>query len=227
MKILNPILVEPKEKHFASVIFLHGLGDSGISWVQLSDSLGDCFPNIKWIFPNAPLRPVSFNGGVPIPAWFNVASFDKSSQTEKLDEAGMLSSVKIVEEIIEKEKNLGISNIILGGFSQGCVISLLTGLTTKIPLSGIIGVSGWLPMGEKITSMASEANKKVPLLICHGDDDPIVKYRYGRASARYLNKIGYRVEFKSYEGLGHTINAKEIDDIGNFVHSILTSTSKL
>ncbi|CAO3628913.1 unnamed protein product [Cunninghamella echinulata] len=227
MKVLNPIVVEPKGKHLSTVIFLHGLGDSGISWVPLAETLGPRFPNIKWIFPNAPFRPVSFNGGALTPAWFNVASFDKSSQTEQLDEAGMLSSVKIVEEIIEKEKKLGISKVILGGFSQGCVISLLTGLTTSIPLSGVIGVSGWLPLGEKITTLASEENKKVRLLVCHGDDDPIVKYRYGRASAKYLNKIGYDVDFKTYEGLAHTTCSQEINDIGDFIHSILTSTSKL
>ncbi|ORZ16244.1 Phospholipase/carboxylesterase/thioesterase [Absidia repens] len=222
---IEPVIIPPTGNHTCTVIFLHGLGDTGLGWLFLAEELGPRLPTVKWILPNSPLRPVSFNGDALIPAWFNVTSFEKSSQTEQVDEEGMLSSVQMVDALIQKELRQGMQNIILGGFSQGCVLSLLTGLTIKTPLAGIIGVSGWLPLGEKFTSMASDANKQTPLLICHGDDDPVVKYRYGRASARYLAKLGYSVDFKTYPGLGHSTSAQEIQDIAAFIQQRTHSPS--
>ncbi|KAI8089381.1 Phospholipase/carboxylesterase/thioesterase [Halteromyces radiatus] len=226
ISIMNPVVVLPTSKnHTSTIIWLHGLGDSGLGWYFLVEQLAPLFPTLKWILPNAPLRSVSFNDDATIPAWFNVASFDKTSHLAQVDEKGMLESVAYVNSLIESEANNGIRNIILGGFSQGCVMTLLTGLTIETPLSAIIGVSGWLPLGEKFIKMASKTNKQTPILMCHGDDDPVVKYKYGRSSARYLKKIGYNIEFKTYEGLGHTTSDQEIQDITAFIQQHLTTTT--
>ncbi|KAI8889361.1 Phospholipase/carboxylesterase [Backusella circina FSU 941] len=227
------VVVEATEKHTATVIWLHGMGDTGIGWLFMTEELAPRFPFIKWILPNAPLREVSFDKGVTIPAWFDVNSFDKSAHLDKIDEKGMLESVDTVNQLVQREIDHGIPSdrIIVGGFSQGCVISLLTAVSTPFSLSAVIACSGWLALGEKLDSFGSESNKKIPILICHGEEDEVVRFKYGSATARYLKKRGYNVEFKGYPELGHASEPQELEDISNFIKSRLlgpeVNTSKL
>ncbi|KAI8340487.1 Phospholipase/carboxylesterase/thioesterase [Chlamydoabsidia padenii] len=221
------VVIPPLAQHTCTVIWLHGLGDCGSSWCFLAETLGPQFPMIKWILPNAPVRSVTMNGFGDIPAWFDVFAVDKSSKVQRFDDTGMLASAARVDELIKAESKQGIDKIILGGFSQGCILSLLIGLTTQIKLSGIIGTSGYLPLGEKFTAMASGINQHTAILMCHGDQDLVVKYKYGQASSRYLASLGYRVDFKSYSGLGHVVCDQEIQDIAAFLNQCLISSSKL
>ncbi|CAO3599317.1 unnamed protein product [Absidia cylindrospora] len=222
-----PLVIPPKANHTCTVIWLHGLGDTGAGWQFLAEELGPQCPSVKWILPTAPSRPVAYNVNGVIPGWFDVASGNDHASA-KIDQDGMLASVQLVNDLIQMERNQGMDNIILGGFSQGCAITLLTARTTKIKLAGIIGAGGWLPKGDKILSLTSETNKQTPILLCHGDEDEVVKYQYSKATGRFLQKMGYQVDFKTYQGLGHTSSEEQMRDIGVFIQRQLVDlTSKL
>ncbi|KAI9249177.1 Phospholipase/carboxylesterase/thioesterase [Phascolomyces articulosus] len=231
-KSLKAIVIEPKEKHTGTVIWLHGFGDTGAGWLFLVEELGPLFPHIKWILPTAPLKKVEANAGQLTTAWFDIPGFDKSANLKKTDSKGMVDSSKLVNDLIQTEIDSGIPSdrIILGGFSQGCVITLLTGYSTHHKLAGIIGCSGWLGVIEGIENIGTETNKQTPFLICHGDEDVVVKSKYGQATAKYLNKIGFKAEFKLYPGLGHAAGLQEIEDITSYIRERLppqSHTSKL
>ncbi|KAG0873070.1 hypothetical protein G6F35_006866 [Rhizopus arrhizus] len=170
------------------------------------------------------LKPITWNGGYPMPAWFDISGIDRQSLKSE-DETGMLASITSVNRLIRDEVDNGIppNRIIVGGFSQGCVLSLLTGLTSEYKFGGIIGCSGWLGLSQKIATMASEANKQTPILMCHGDEDPVVKYEYGKASAEQLQSLNYNVTFKTYRGLTHSANAQELGDIAQFLQKTIPS----
>ncbi|CAO3626759.1 unnamed protein product [Mucor fragilis] len=219
---LTSVVVAAKTKQTATVLWCHGLGDTGAGWSFLAEQLSPLFPHVKWILPNAPVKPVSLNGGYPMPAWFDLSGLDKFSLKDE-DEKGMLASVTSVSRIIRDEVDNGIpaNRIIVGGFSQGCVLALLTGLTSEYKLAGIVGCSGWLGLSAKFPSIASDANRKTPLLMCHGDADPVVKPEYGFESADKLQQMGYNVTRKVYPGLPHSANEEEIRDIAQFLQKTI------
>ncbi|KAI7902766.1 Phospholipase/carboxylesterase/thioesterase [Cokeromyces recurvatus] len=223
--VFPSIIVSAKTKQTATVLWLHGLGDTGAGWSFLAEELSSLFPYIKWIFPNAPIKPVTLNNGYPMPAWFDITGLDKSHLKQE-DEKGMLDSVASMNQIIRDEVNSGIpsNRIIVGGFSQGCVLSLLTGLTSEYKLGAIIGCSGWLGLSSKFSSLASEANKNTPILMCHGDNDPVVLPQYGKESAELLQTLGYNVTRKTYPGLPHSANDTEIRDIAEFIKKHIPPT---
>ncbi|KAI8144451.1 Phospholipase/carboxylesterase/thioesterase [Fennellomyces sp. T-0311] len=220
---LETVVVKATEKHTATVIFLHGLGDSGIGWLFLVEELAPKFPHIKWVLPNAPLRELVANGGALTPAWFNIPSFEKSANAQQVDSKGMVESSQAVNALIQAEIDGGIPSerVILGGFSQGCVVSLLTGYSTKYKLAGVIGCSGWLGVIDGIENIGTETNKQTPFLLCHGDEDIVVKPKYGQATAKYLTKVGFKVSLKLYPGLGHAAGLQEIEDITDFIREQL------
>ncbi|ORX48217.1 Phospholipase/carboxylesterase [Hesseltinella vesiculosa] len=215
---LTSVIIGAKGKHTATVVFLHGLGDSGHGWSFLASELGSVFPHIKWILPNAPEKPITLNGGFRMPAWFDLTGLDKSSLADE-DEKGMLSSLASVNKVIQAEVDSGIPSerIIVGGFSQGGVMALLTGLTSERKFGGIIACSTWLGMAEKMKTMGAEANKKTPILMCHGDADPVVRYQFGEESANKLKSYGYSVNFKTYPGMPHSACPDEIQEIAMFI----------
>ncbi|KAI8644790.1 Phospholipase/carboxylesterase/thioesterase [Parasitella parasitica] len=219
---LTSVVVAAKTKQTATVLWLHGLGDSGSGWLFLAEMLSPLFPHVKWILPNAPVQPVSLNGGYRMNAWFDLSGLDKFSLKDE-DEKGMLASVTSVNKIIRNEVDNGIpaNRIVVSGFSQGCVLALLTGLTSEYKFAGVIGCSGWLGLSAKFPSIASDANKKTPILMCHGDADNVVKPEYGRESAEKLESLGYDVTKKTYPGLAHSANEKEINDIKQFLEKII------
>ncbi|GAA5795652.1 Phospholipase/carboxylesterase/thioesterase [Helicostylum pulchrum] len=217
---LSTVVIDATAPHTATVIWLHGLGDSGIGWVFLTEELGPKFPHIKWILPNAPLKAMSaFGSGARVNAWFTINSFEKSAHLEKIDEDGMMNSVAAVDQLIREEIKMGTpcERIILGGFSQGCVISLLSAVSTSHKLAGVVACSGWLALGEKLETFGSEMNKQIPILMCHGTEDLVVSYRFGRATAKYLKKKDYNIEFITYPELEHATEPQEISDIANFI----------
>ncbi|KAI8076790.1 Phospholipase/carboxylesterase/thioesterase [Halteromyces radiatus] len=221
---LTSVVVGAKAKHTATVLFFHGLGDSGHGWSFLADELSGLFPYVKWVLPNAPAKPITLNAGFQMPAWFDLTGLDKSSLKDE-DQKGMLESLASVNQLIRQEVDNGIpaDRILVGGFSQGGVMSLLTGLTSEYKLSGIIGCSCWLAMADKMKMMGSDANKKTPILMCHGDMDSVVQYQFGEESAERLQQYGYDVTFKKYRGLAHSANPEEIQDIAKFIKDRLPS----
>ncbi|KAI8344229.1 Phospholipase/carboxylesterase/thioesterase [Chlamydoabsidia padenii] len=208
------VVIAPTGKHDCTVIWLHGLGDNGLGWQFLVEELSPQLPTVKWILPTAPLRSVAYSDNAVVPGWFNVVAGGSAGQ---VDEEGMLSSVQLVDEIIQSEVNQGTKKIILGGFSQGCTITLLTSRITKTKLAGIIGVAGWLPRGKLIDKAITDTNRHTPVMICHGDMDDVVLCKYGQSSARYLVKTGYSVDLKVYSELGHTSCDQQMKDIGIFI----------
>ncbi|KAI9489413.1 Phospholipase/carboxylesterase/thioesterase [Zychaea mexicana] len=215
---LTSVVVNAKAKHTATVLFLHGLGDSGSGWSFLAEELSGLFPHIKWVLPNAPMLPITLNQGMRMPAWFDLNGLDRAI-TANQDEKGLLASSVAVNSLIRKEIDSGIPSerIVIGGFSQGCALSLLVGLTSEYKFGGVVGCSGWLPLAEKFPAMASDANKKTPVMMCHGDADPVVKYSFGRDSAGLLEKLGYNVKFNTYPGLVHSASPQELQDIASFI----------
>ncbi|CAH7666572.1 lysophospholipase [Phakopsora pachyrhizi] len=197
----------------STAIILHGLGDSSDGWSFLAEQFG---PKMPWVrcFPDAPRQSVTLNMGMVMPAWFDLYGLDPNS---KEDEAGLLRSVETVRAIIKKEIDSGIppERIIVGGFSQGAAISILTGLMSQEKLAGVVSLSGFLTLSKKIKDMKGPFVEDLPLLWCHGTDDPVVRYQWGETSVNFLkNDLGMKnVEFKSYPGMVHSASPQELKDL--------------
>lgn len=207
---------------------LHGLGDSGAGWIGLAENWRrrGKFDEIKFVFPNAPNIPITVNGGMHMPGWYDITDFSGLSQAH--DEPGILRSRNTITKLIADEVATGIpsSRIVLGGFSQGGAMSLFTGATTTHKLAGVFGLSSYLLMGNKIKELAAEAkgvNKDTPFFLGHGDSDPLVRHDWGVKSAEVLRtELGHtKVDFRTYRGLEHSADPKEIDDLERFLAQCL------
>ncbi|KAJ3670880.1 hypothetical protein LUZ60_008306 [Juncus effusus] len=217
-------VVRPKGRHQATIVWLHGLGDNGSSWYQLLDALP--LPNIKWICPTAPTRPVTAFGGFPCTAWFNV---EDTSPDGRDDIEGLDASAAHIANLLSSEPSdvrLGI-----GGFSMGASAALYAasccaqgkfwgGNPYPIHLSIIVSLSGWLPCSRTLRSRMESSQGAIrraanlPVLHCHGRGDEVVLYRHGERSAEILRSSGFsNLTFKSYNGLGHYTIPEEMDDV--------------
>lgn len=216
-------VVRPRGKHQATIVWLHGLGDNGSSWSQLLEGLS--LPNIKWICPTAPNRPVSLLGGFPCNAWCDVSEL---SEDVPDDFEGLDASAAHIANLLSTEPadvKLGI-----GGFSMGAATALysatcftqgkyLNGYSYPVNLRAIIGLSGWLPgsrnLRKRIDSHDAERRAaSLPILLCHGKSDEVVPCKYGEKSTQVLSSAGFRcLAFKNYDGLGHYTVPKEMDDV--------------
>ncbi len=226
--MLPSIVIQPTVAHSATVIFLHGLGDSGHGWAPVMRMLSRSLPFIKFILPHAPQVSVTLNSGMRMPAWYDIFSLDEKDERE--DEAGLMQSKKVIEELIEYELKNGIGEdrIVLGGFSQGGAMSLLTGLTITHKLGGIISLSGYLPLHRSFNSLMNPSTKSLPIFMGHGTADYVVQYRWGKDSHGWLKEAGCtNTTFKSYENLDHSCNDLEIHDVKEFLQACLAeATSK-
>ncbi|KAF8214071.1 Phospholipase/Carboxylesterase-domain-containing protein [Mycena galopus ATCC 62051] len=241
---LKFITVPALSKHTATVIFVHGLGDSGNGWKPVADMFKE-LSHVKWVLPHAPQIPVTASGGMQMPAWFDLLSFDfavTEDKTGKLttvleDQTGMLKTVHSLNKLITAEVDAGIpaNRIVLGGFSQGGAMSVLTGLTTERKLAGLALLSCWLPLREKIKSMVSEHAASIPIFWAQGDVDPLVKPKVARMSADLVIKeIGTPVStgelkgllYKTYEGVDHSTNQAELEDLKAWLKKALPPNSE-
>ncbi|CAD6577459.1 MAG: hypothetical protein TREMPRED_001951 [Tremellales sp. Tagirdzhanova-0007] len=240
---LKHLKVAPKEAHTATVIFLHasisvaveGLGDSGHGWLPVAKSMWSTFPNVKWILPHAPTIPITINGGMRMPGWFDLANLDRLTDSAYDDEAGMMSSVAAVDALIQAEIDNGISEdrIVVGGFSQGGAVAILTAIVTKRRLAGVAALSTWVPLNHKVTELMSTTAKDLPIFWGHGKEDPTVRYTFGVRSVELLKKLGYPLvaagtafarpglRFESYPGLGHSSSTKEMEDFAAWLTGAL------
>jgi predicted esterase len=214
--MVTAVICDAKEKHTATVIFLHGLGDSGHGWSELVPQLQ--MPHVKFMFPNAPSMPVSLNMGMSMPAWFDLYSLDDITR-EDID--GMQNTRALVERLVQKEIDNGIpaSRIVIGGFSQGGAIALFTGLSTSQPLAGILCLSGWLPGAltqSVFPAAATEEAKRIPLLMLHGERDQVVKLDWARNAFAFIQGVLHKVDssqMKTYPHLEHSSSPAEIADM--------------
>lgn len=215
------IEIETSSSPNASVIWLHGLGADGNDFVpivpelNLPDSLG-----IRFIFPHAPERPVTCNGGYVMRAWYDIYSLENLDQE---DHAGMIEAKQIVESLIQQEMDRGVpaQRIILMGFSQGGAVALYSGLRFSQRLGGIGALSTYLPLADMLTDEKHAANADIPIFMAHGQFDPVVRFALGEASCQALKQLGYPVEWHRYS-MEHSVCLEEIQDIGQWLSLRLT-----
>ncbi|KAL7918106.1 Phospholipase/carboxylesterase [Trichoderma austrokoningii] len=229
-----PLIIPAVSRHHtATVIFVHGLGDSGDGWSDVVDvwRKNNLLDEVKFVLPHARNMPITVNGGFPMPAWFDVKSLGGTSKmtlderSRETDEAGILESRAYLYSLIQKEVAAGISSdrVVLGGFSQGGAMSLLSGITAPFKLAGIVGMSCWLPLSHKLKELlpGTNFNQDTPIYMGHGDADPMVLFEWGKATEQRLKDLGYDVDFRKYDGMKHSASLPELKDVESFLVSKL------
>ncbi len=218
--LLDCIEVTTDEHPTAAVIWMHGLGADGSDFVPIVRELNltGC-PGIRFIFPNADSIPVTINGGYVMPAWYDILGMDF---VRKEDEAGLRKSQQQIEALIQREIDRGISaeKIILAGFSQGCAMTLQTGLRFSHKLAGLMCLSGYLPLQGSVSAEHHAANKATPIFMAHGRGDGVVTIDRAEKSRDFLLELGYNIEWHEYL-MQHSVCEEEIDDIGNWLQRTL------
>lgn len=215
-----PVLIEPPAPATASVIWLHGLGADGNDFVPVVPELGaDLVRSTRFVFPHAPRRPVTINGGMVMRAWYDIADAELD---RRADETGVRASETILRELIATELDRGIASerIVLAGFSQGGAIALHTGLRYAQPLAGIMALSTYLPLAASARSEAHAANRDVPIFMAHGSGDPVIPLSLSEHSRQQLRELGYVVECHTYP-MPHAVCAEELRDIGCWLERVL------
>jgi len=204
----------------ASVIWLHGLGADGNDFVPIVGqmNLARVAP-IRFVFPHASEMPVTINGGRVMRAWYDIPGAN-STQTE--DEPGLLRSQAQIEALIAREKSRGIaaSRIVLAGFSQGCAMTLLTGLRHSERLAGLVCLSGYLPLAQQTAAQRQAANHDIPVFMAHGRQDPVIPFARAAQSRALLEQLGYVIEWHEYP-MPHSVCAEEIRDLGHWFERVL------
>ena len=202
------------------VIWLHGLGANGHDFESIIPELN--LPdghNIRFIFPHAPELPVTVNAGMVMPAWFDVYSM---SFINREDEQGIHHSASQLTQLIEHENKRGIDSdkIVLAGFSQGGAIALHTALRHPEPLAGVMALSSYLPLVKQFYNERHQANQHIPIMMCHGSNDPVVPFNLGDDSRYFLEQAGYTVDWYSYP-MQHSVCLEQINDISHWIQEIL------
>ena len=210
--ILETIQIEPKGRADAAVILMHGLGADGHDFESLASELR--LPSahvIRWIFPHAPVRPVTINGGYRMRAWYDIVSFDPRTPE---DGDGIRESAEAIGALVDAERDRGIAadRIILAGFSQGGAIALYTALRSAERLGGLVGMSCYLPLASALEAEASPANASVPIFLAHGGYDPVVPFMLGEKTRDSLLSLGYDVDWHTYP-MQHSVCAEEVADL--------------
>ncbi len=216
---LQTIEIETKPKPSHSVIWLHGLGADGNDFVPIVQELSLPPPGIRFVFPHAPMRPVTINGGFVMRAWYDIANQDLGM---KEDEQGVRQSQRMIEDLIAKEasRDVPLSRIVVAGFSQGGVIALQTGLRQPERLAGVMSLSAYLPLTSTIGKERNAANNDVPIFMGHGVTDNIVPLPLGTASRDRLLKLGYDVDWHQYP-MPHSVCPEELEDISAWLARVL------
>ena len=200
-----------------TVLWLHGLGADGHDFAPIVPELvRPQWPALRFVFPHAPVRPVTINGGMRMRAWYDIVGMDFATRA---DAAGIEESVAQVEALVAREVERGTpaSRIVLAGFSQGGAIALATGLRRQVPLAGLVALSTYLPgLGGADAPQATAAARAQPVFMAHGTFDPVVPVFAGQASAQALQADGLRVEWRTYP-IAHQVCAEEIHDLGDWL----------
>ncbi len=218
--LLETLEVETAPSPRAAVIWMHGLGADGYDFVdippllRLPESLA-----VRFVFPHAPMQPVTINGGMVMRAWYDVRH---DAGARRQDEAGIRASQQHIEALIAREKARGVTaaRLVLAGFSQGGAMALHTGLRHGEPLAGIMALSCFLPLAERLAGEASAANRDTPIFLAHGTHDPVIPLARARHAHEVLAGLGYRVEWHEYP-MPHSVCDAELRDIGAWLTRIL------
>jgi phospholipase/carboxylesterase len=215
---LDAIELETGRNPGASIIWLHGLGADGHDFAPIVPELDLPRTAIRFVFPHAPIQPVTINGGMRMRAWYDILD----APIRREDERGVRDSQLRVEALIAREKERGTpaNRLVLAGFSQGGAIALHTGLRHPERLAGIMALSTYLPLAETLRGEASTANRDVPIFMAHGTMDPIVALDRAQASRKLLTTLGYPLEWRQYD-MPHSVCPEEIADIGDWLKKVL------
>lgn len=216
-ELLPTVEINPSGPVTAIVIFLHGLGADGNDLAPLAEELD--LAGVRFVFPHAPVRPVTINDGCRMRAWYDVTS---TSLGSRQDEAGIRESEQQLRALIRREVECGVpaQRIVLAGFSQGGAIALHTGLRYPERLAGIIALSSYLPLAETLQTEAHPDNKELPVMMAHGTEDTVIPLALGEISCQRLKMQDYPVTWRSYP-IPHTLCVDEIEDISEWLRGVL------
>jgi phospholipase/carboxylesterase len=216
--LLEAIEIESAKNPTASVIWLHGLGADGNDFAPIIPALQLPKTPIRFVFPHAPVQPVTINGGMRMRAWYDIS--DGAIRRE--DEAGVRASQGLIEALIAREKERGTAaeRLVLAGFSQGGAIALQTGLRHAERIAGIMALSTYLPIADKFPAEAGAANRDVPIFMAHGSYDPVIPLARAEESRAILQSLGYAVEWREYP-MQHSVCPEEVTDIGAWLRKVL------
>lgn len=217
---LQTIEIETGDNPTATIVLMHGLGADGNDFVPIAREMDlSAVGPVRFVFPNAPQIPVTINGGYVMPAWYDLLGADLTSRE---DEAGLRKSRLAIEAVLAREKARGIAShrTVIAGFSQGCVMALLTGLRHAEPLAGIVGLSGYLPLAATTAAERHTANAKTPLFLGHGNHDDIVPVVAGLQARDALRALGHPVDWHAYD-MPHSVCMEEIADLNRWLLGVL------
>jgi phospholipase/carboxylesterase len=220
MSVLDTIEKETAPHPGATIIVLHGLGADGNDFVPFVSELDlDAVGPVRFIFPHAPVMPVTINNGYRMRAWYDILGTDL---VRREDEAGLRASMAAIDALIEREKTRGVPahRIVLAGFSQGCAMALMTGLRHTERLGGIVGMSGYLPLAATTAAERAHANASTPVFLAHGQQDNIVPLARGQSSCDLLRGLGYEVTWREYP-MAHSVCMEEIADLNAWLLKVL------
>ena len=203
-----------------SVIWMHGLGADGYDFAPIVPELKlPTTPGVRFVFPHAPVQPVTINNGMMMRAWYDIKLPNLAMRE---DEIGIRQSEQAIRALIQRENQRGMptSRIVLAGFSQGCAMALHTSLRLEEKLAGIVGLSGYLPLVDRIEQERQPANHQTPIFLAHGTMDPVVTINRAEASRDKLSALGYDVRWHTYP-MPHSVSAQEVFDISAFLRSVM------
>jgi phospholipase/carboxylesterase len=214
--LLDTVELETGPSPGWSVLWLHGLGADGNDFAPIVPELvRRDWPALRFVFPHAPVRAVTINGGMRMRAWYDIRDFDLANRA---DETGVLESVAQAEALVAREAARGVpaSRVLLAGFSQGGAIALAAGLRRGEPLAGLVALSTYLPMAQQAAATMAPGAPAQPVFMAHGTQDPVVPHAAGEMSASMLRSLGFAVEWHRYP-MAHQVCAEEIRDLGDWM----------
>ncbi len=221
---LDTLELQTGDAPVASIVVLHGLGASGDDFVPIAQELDlRAVGPVRFVFPHAPVRPVTLNGGMAMRAWYDILGPGGKFGE---DEPGLRASAAAVQALLDREAARGVppARTVLMGFSQGCAMALLTGLRAPQRLAGIAGLSGYLPLAASTQAERSAANRHTPVFLAHGRVDPMVALARGTATRDALLALGQPVQWHDYP-MAHSVCAEEITDLNRWLLQVLAPSA--
>ncbi|VDB95489.1 unnamed protein product [Peniophora sp. CBMAI 1063] len=226
---IDALRLEPSAPHTATVIFLHGLGDSGDGWEPFAKKLlrDPTLNHIKWILPHAPVQRVTANNGMHMPAWFDVIEFGSNKE----DQPGLRAASGAIAALLAEEDARTPGRVVLGGFSQGAALTILTGLTSTPAPAGMLVLSGRTALREDLKANLSPRAKELPIFWAHGGIDQMIKVETARDGHKFaMKELGLKkakelggpgVEFRVYEGMQHSTCPDEVEAVTQFLRKVV------
>ena len=215
-----PVVVEPSKPATAAVVWLHGLGADGHDFEPVAAELArGGLDDVRYVFPHAPVRPVTINGGMAMRAWYDIAGPELE---RRADEEGVRASAGIARALVDEQVARGVRarRIVLAGFSQGGAIALHAGLRFPFRIAGVLALSTYLPTAHSLASQAHDANRDVPIFLAHGSQDPVIALALSERSRATMSDLGYVVEVHTYP-MPHSVCPEEVRDIANWLSRVL------